>query len=326
MALVDFFGFEGGAVPPGMEIMDGAVLQSSVSGMTGYCLYVPSDAQAYYTLNTALSEIFMGFFYRPINNPTNPAYILAFRNASGQVMASLRRYAGAIAVVYGEGTTVMATGSATFTEGAVYRIRIQYKPHDTTGVFKVWVDEVLDIDFSGDSGDNIGDVKSMRFGRSNYMGVGHIDSIVIDNAEIPSPYWAVGSKAINGAGTVTQLTSIAGGSNWNEVSDAPEALSDGVYGNTNGLYDGYSMADLSGQIESIRAVKVQSRVVKNGGTALANAQLGVRTYSTDYFSASKAVTLLLGRVSEIWTVNPNTSAAWTISEVEAMQAIIKVVT
>ncbi|MDZ4785572.1 MAG: hypothetical protein SGJ02_05790 [bacterium] len=50
-------------------------------------------------------------------------------------------------------------------------------------------------------------------------------------------------------------------------------------------------------------------------------QIGVRTASTDYFSANKDTVTSTSYIlfSEVWATNPNTSAAWTIAQIDALQ-------
>lgn len=94
------------------------------------------------------------------------------------------------------------------------------------------------------------------------------------------------------------------------TSDAVEQFT-----NTGPAIDGYS----------VRAVGVYARA-KRGGTGPSNLQLGLRASGTDYFSASKALSVGYSAYGEIWETNPATSAAWVNTAIDTLQPSIKAVT
>lgn len=53
-------------------------------------------------------------------------------------------------------------------------------------------------------------------------------------------------------------------------------------------------------------------------------QVSLRTHSTDYLSGNKTWTnQSYHEESNVWTTNPNTSSAWTVAEVDALQTGMK---
>lgn len=54
-------------------------------------------------------------------------------------------------------------------------------------------------------------------------------------------------------------------------------------------------------------------------------QIGVRTGSTDYWSANKDTVNVTTYIlfSETWTVNPNTSSAWTSAQIDSLEIGVK---
>lgn len=54
-------------------------------------------------------------------------------------------------------------------------------------------------------------------------------------------------------------------------------------------------------------------------------QIGVRSGGTDYWSGNKDTVSSTSYIlfSETWTTNPNTSAAWTVSDLDALQTGVK---
>lgn len=62
----------------------------------------------------------------------------------------------------------------------------------------------------------------------------------------------------------------------------------------------------------------------NIGAYSATTAIGVRTNSTDYWSGNKTTTdTTYTLFSEVWTTNPNTGLAWTVSDLDALQIGVK---
>lgn len=74
-----------------------------------------------------------------------------------------------------------------------------------------------------------------------------------------------------------------------------------------------------------RAVAVAARA-RRGTTGPANIQLALRSGSTTYFSSSKALSLGYDAYVNVWNTNPDTSAAWTSSQIASLQPGVKSIT
>jgi len=64
-------------------------------------------------------------------------------------------------------------------------------------------------------------------------------------------------------------------------------------------------------------------VVKEGSATPQNVKLAVRSGGTDYAGADKAVPTTAATVASIWETDPATSAAWSESNVNAVEIGVK---
>jgi len=99
-----------------------------------------------------------------------------------------------------------------------------------------------------------------------------------------------------------------------------------VYTSTQNNRDAYNLTDTTipgGSTINNVTIFIRARKAVSAGT---NIQILTRTYDTDYFSANIGLSTSYANYSQNYTNNPNTSAAWTIAEINALQAGVKHVT
>ncbi len=75
----------------------------------------------------------------------------------------------------------------------------------------------------------------------------------------------------------------------------------------------------------VRAVGVSARA-KRGASGPANLQLALRSGGTDYFSASKALSVAYAPYQNIWAQNPATTADWVNTAIDTIQPGVKSIT
>lgn len=120
-----------------------------------------------------------------------------------------------------------------------------------------------------------------------------------------------------GAGATTAWTPSAG-ANWDAVNEAPPTGdTDYVSSATAGQTDTYAYGDLSvatsGTVKAVQATAL-ARKDDAGSRSLA---LVARPGSTDRVGATQAVADTYAAYAQVWDVNPDTSAAWTVAQVNA---------
>lgn len=119
--------------------------------------------------------------------------------------------------------------------------------------------------------------------------------------------------------------------NWNaeggDYTRVDETSSDGdttrLYSPTDNVVATFAMEDHTSESGTINSVTVY--IYTRGLDPISNTvQLAVRTGGTDYFSSTQTYNnTSYHNELNVWTTNPNTSAAWTWSEIDALEAGMK---
>lgn len=128
----------------------------------------------------------------------------------------------------------------------------------------------------------------------------------------------------NGAGDEAALTVYPSGANYLAVDEVvTDENTTFVYAPTPDAYlrDLYGL-ETSGLTNTIVSVVVTNRAnfVLNSGSATGVLKTAVKTHGVVYLGSETPLTSSYTNISTTYTVNPNTSAAWTWSEVNALQA------
>lgn len=201
--------------------------------------------------------------------------------------------------------------------------------HDTNGIFQVKLNNILVIDYIGDTQNVAGDdlIDAVYIGQdsgsSNGISNLYIDDIALDDASWPGTTYIQAIKP-NGAGNSTEWTPSAG-SNYGCVDEVPPSESDYVATNTIDHLDLYTLSDLAGTIGQVKCVQVQALAKADGVPTPQNLQLSLRASNTNYFSSNKALPSVSKQLSHIWETNPATSAVWTESAVNGLEIGVKAV-
>ena len=193
--------------------------------------------------------------------------------------------------------------------------------------------ESIDIYFQGN--DATGDVKLFMAGTerasatvdlTSVTGITHarcyhgafVSQVII--ADEPTIGWRLLTRYPNGAGTSSAWTGT-----YTDVDEIVYDDADFCNSSTNGQVEQFTQTGPAITGYTVRAVGVYARA-KRGASGPTNLQIGLRSSGTDYFSASKALSVGYSAYGEIWETNPATSAAWLNTAIDALQPSIKAVT
>lgn len=237
------------------------------------------------------------------------------------------------------GATEIDRTAEVFAFGAWHYFEISLTPHTSAGAFELRHNEVPVLTGSSlnlaASGSNQADIMAWRFVSNVSSQLGLDDIYWVDTTGSANNTFkgdsVVEGSLPNAAGASTQFTPSAG-SNWQNVDDsgASNPTDTGTGGNnqsdTNGHKDLYGFADLTETQGTIHFIQV--------GTQLGMAAAGSRTVKTKYRDpdtteadgASHVVSsTVYDEFTEIMDVNPTSSAAWDVADIDGGQFGLEVV-
>lgn len=326
MARIFVAGFES----HGVEVFDtvSGATRYSTSGLDmdgSYCLECSSSTDyAHKVLPTSYGSLFFAFRLRVVGDSE---VIIALYDSSGTAIATLYRNKTTQYLDFrlGTGSTSFGIASAPTVKDKTYLIEIEYTPSNSSGVVEVKQDGTSIISYSGgDTTYGLENVQGFRLGSisSGNDAYCYFDDIIVDDAAWIGKTYIQG-LTITGAGTTTQWDPSTG-SNYACVDEVPYSDTDYVSTNTTNEIDTYALSNLSGTIDSIKAVALTARAAYDGSPTPTHIQLGVRSGGTDYFATNFSPPSSFGFLGQrILEVDPATSAAWTESNVNAAEAGMK---
>lgn len=124
----------------------------------------------------------------------------------------------------------------------------------------------------------------------------------------------------NGAGNYTQLTPTGSATNWQNVDELPFSSVDYNSSSTPGQKDTYTYGNLTATTGTIIGSVIHFAALKNAAGFIKGRRV-IRISGTDYNGAdTPSLSGTVRYFSEILATSPATAAAWTISEVNALEA------
>ncbi len=331
MALIRFDGFGlSSSFPAGGWTQGSGTVQTASPRFAGRrYAQVASSANSYYSF-AAAAEIYLGFagYWAGTNGRLDimgdsgaTAHLTLHLSSSGTLQ--LRR-GGTAATLLGE--TV-----ATYND-AWHFIEIRATINDSTGVCQVRIDGSTSpaIDYSGDTknGGTNTTIDRVRWASAGANSTVRWTDLYLLNTSGDAPLntWLgdrrVDALAPSGAGNSTGWTPSAG-NNWDCVEEVPESTAESVSATDSGTTDLYALGDMDATVTSVLAVKAQIYGQKSDAGASSVIPV-LRTGGSNYDGDAVALSTSWGKADQTWTVNPGTSEAWTRSQVDALEAGVKV--
>ena len=225
------------------------------------------------------------------------------------------------------GSTVIATGSYVMSVDTWYRIEMQIATDNSSGVFKLKINETLDIDFTGDTHDAGQDgINVVKFGGQSVSANAYYDDIVIYSKDGVAPNDFLGDLRIetirpNGAGANTDSTPSAG-SSYECVDDSGMHDGDSTYVSlsTAADYDLYDVGALSFTPETVHAV-VTNVVCRSDGTSPRTLRGKVKHGSTEGNGTTRDVPYGSDyrTLQDCFYQNPDTTSAWLAADIADLQ-------
>jgi hypothetical protein len=322
----DLVGMSGGA---------NCVVSSAQKRTGNYAAYCPdaSDSHLNVPLPQTVTEAYIRF----------AAYITDF----GSTQELLRVYSGSGNLhltlnASGSGLRLeryadefLANGSTALQTNTWYVFEARVIINDTTGVFQLRIDggPSLDIDYTGDTRGTAGsaDIRTFRF-MGYLQNHGYIDDIAVnDTAGSTDNSWPGLGGVIylpaSADGSPNEWTCSTGSDHYALVDDVP---ADGdttyLYTSTDAKVEEFDVADTAfDDVPVILRVWPEARVRRVDADSLATVQLGVTSgATTDYSDDLEPLTSYTKRIiGDVHTVNPATSQAWTVDELDAVKVLLR---
>lgn len=247
------------------------------------------------------------------------SYLFYADNSSG--VHALRLYAniGAVKLQYYNGASwIDATGTAFINTLVANLFTVSFKVNSAAGYLRLYSGSgslLLDsgtIDLSTVS--NIS--RLLLIGGRSVFDQYHREVIV---ADVPTIGWRLGTLYLTGAGATNTFTA----GTYAEVDEITYSTADFLSSGTADQIFLGACNDLDPGALTIKGVGVGALARNDGGAGPQNLQLAIRTNATNYFSATKTLGVGFSANVNIWETNPNTAAAWTSSDIAALQIGVK---
>lgn len=289
------------------------------------------------TISGTETTIIVGFGLLVVNNDTGTIELCSLdENAAGVDHISLRLTTGTstYGLSVGRGNyTELGSAAAVIPDGTYVYVEMKAVIHDTTGSVEVRVNGVTVINVTGVDTRNGGVPAVTQVligngrGNANNYDIRQDDVYVCDGTGSLNNGFLGDSRVAalypTGAGTTTQWTPSAG-SNWQNVDEAPPD-EDTTYNSetTAGEIDLYAMANLPSTAGSVAGIKEVAYHRKDDAGARTLRHV-LRTGATNYEGADIAVAdgyTYAGTV--LRELNPNTGVAWTGTDIDGLEAGVK---
>ena len=283
----------------------------------------------------ASSEVFFGaailYANTTLRDPFGSSYAVSFFGDSGSVrhVSIATNSTGCwIALV---GTTQVAASLPILRAGCWDYVEVRAVIADSGGRIVLKVNGASVIDYTGDT-KNGGTAASVDMvyltAISSANTDQYYDDIYLCDATGAAPYNTflgdvrVQTLIPNGAGASTQSTP-SSGANYTTVDELPYSATDYVQSNTSGNRDTYTFSDLS-NVGTIYGVQ-NNFIAKKTDAGSLSLKSAVKSGASVYYGSSAVLATNDATVSDTRSQDPNTSAAWTQSGVNALEAGFEVV-
>jgi hypothetical protein len=329
MPIRQIYGFETGDGSEVFSLPTGATVQSSVAKDGGYALRTETStatsltAQAVYA--DRIPQYTIAFWFRKQANPSSNIAMAVLSNWAGSGGSSLLQIlltpTGTLG--FGASTAGSSFGSSTIPDNTWVRIVVRVDTSITNA--KAWINGTLEFD-SSSFASTVDGLRQIQLRGDGTSAIPYyFDDIIVRDDLTDIPEMKIAAVPAGAVGAYTAWALGAGASKLAAVSEMPPN-GDTSYVNTstNNNRDSYTPATLSSQgvsgtIHCVRPVAITRKI--------SNAVFwrpGLRVGTTDYYdvAAADGATTYETR-GAVYATNPATSAAWTVSEIEAAQSIVQ---
>ena len=290
------------------------------------------------SLASAISEVWSRFAVNLNITDTNAQINLHqdFDSAGGQQCYITWFASDGLIRAYRAGTLLGTSSVAIAATGALWRlIQIRHLVHSSTGVYELWIDNVQVVNFTGNTQATANanvqhfDLGHVRNGNGTFS-VNNNQYVAIDDLALNNTSGSVNNgkpadaKVLmlrpTGAGSSTVLTrgGTDTGANWSQTSETPWSNAQYVQSANVGDRDLYATADLPITAVSVAMAELRMSAQNSDGTG-GNLALTLKSGATVDEGTAPALTTTTAYYHRLLETDPATSAAWTLSALNAVE-------
>lgn len=266
------------------------------------------------------TTLYVGFAFN-IGTLTNKAIMRLSVVGASDTYFQLNCNVDGSLTVYRHNTSVVlgSTAIGTWVPGWNH-VQIRVTAGTTTGAVELRINELTKLTLSSIN-TVMNSASAIYYNSVQFLGVDRLDDVWIADDQFYGDC-KIYDLYPTGAGNYTQFTPSAG-SNYQNVDDGTAGPdNDTTYNvsSTAGHKDSFTLTDLpAGPARLVYAVQVQSYARSEQGSN--QLRSFIRVGGTDYNSDTESInTSYYTRGRKIWSLNPATSAAWTETQVNALES------
>jgi hypothetical protein len=258
---------------------------------------------------------------------TNPIIFAFFDGSTEQVSVRIAATTGLVGV-YRNGT-LLANSSFAVSTGVYFYVELKSTIHNTTGTYDLQINGVNVLSATGvntrGSANNFAN-RLVLGSTNNISGTITLDDLYVCDTSGSANNNFLGDVRVetlfpNGAGNSTQFTPSTGVNNA-AVDEATPNTTDYVTSTADNQIDTYTFTDLASSGVTVYGVQEFAYAQKTDASAKSVA-LVTRPGSTNNAGSDKALSTSFTYYSDIQELNPDTSSAWTTSQINATEFGIK---
>lgn len=324
MALLFFDGFEANDSRLKWRCTGTHTIGSPGRFGAGSYLLTATSGTLIYDLASPANKVFVGAALGATVIDSSARVRLALYGDSQSVMhlyVSLN--SNAIVLYRGDGTLI-GSYSSTFLVTTLYYIELSATIADSGGTCEVRYNGQTVITYTGDTKN--GGTNTTIDGVGIYPNGGlqiYVDDFYLCNDSGSAPHnnflgdIRVQTIVPNAAGSSTQFTP-SSGANYTTVDELPYSASDYVTSATSGNRDTYALGDI---VATTTIYGVQNNVIaKKTDSSAVSLKPAFKSSSTVSYGTTKVLSANAESIRDLRIQDPNTSAAWTDSGVNALEA------
>jgi hypothetical protein len=305
---------------------------------SAYCLRNTSNSTKVWTFAATKTDVYTRVHMWLAASATTTANVLVFYDSGGVATGNLQVHLdwsasdNLLRLYRATGTTnLLGTSSLAMTLGAWHLLEMRWQATSTSaGVVQVWLNGNLVINFSGDT-TNTANVNVQSFVINGIGSGGGTAYCAIDDVAINDTAGTLNNGQIGDGGVVLLKPSGAGsnaaqtrggtdtGANWSQTNEVPPSMTQYVFSATAATRDTYALEDIPAGSWTVNCVEVVAYGL-NSDAGAGSLGLTVKSGATTNEGTAQLLGITASYLRQLYETDPNTSAAWTNANVNALEA------